>query len=213
LDLESVISANDDAEQRKRFEGELAAIRGETSSVGLAIEQTYKALTAGGPVDFLTAKLNELTSKKIELDQRLIAKETEQREFDARDSRFYRSKEDIKELVGQLQGAPSEELFKLRAQIASRLRTLVETLLIAPLGAKPKMLKSIEQLRAMTTEEPDPVLSHMEQLAAHPDQSRRYFAVGFRDAAVRAVFPSYGDPLQYEQQVVANGSSIDVVQP
>jgi len=42
----------------------------------------------------------------------------------------------------------------------------------------------------------------MEQQAAHPDQSRRYFAVGFRDGNVRIVFPSDDDPLRYRQQIV-----------
>ena len=65
-------------------------------------------------------------------------------------------------------------------------------------------------MRAISSDNDDGVIAHMEQIAAHPDQSRRYFAVGFRDAAVRAVFPSYGDPLQYQQQVVADGSSIEV---
>jgi hypothetical protein len=213
IDLETVVNSSADAKKRKALQEELSAVQGKLSSVSDRMNKTYEMVDAGGPVEFLTEKLTELNQKKIELNQLLLAKQAEQGEIISREGRIYQSKEDIKELVGQLQGAPSEELFKLRAQIASRLRTLVETLLIAPLGAKPKMLKSIEQLRSMTTEETDPVLSHMEQLAAHPDQSRRYFAVGFRDAAVRAVFPSYGDPLQYEQQVVAVGSSVEVVQP
>jgi hypothetical protein len=32
------------------------------------------------------------------------------------------------------------------------------------------------------------VIVHMEQMAAHPDRSRSYFAVGFRDSKVRIVF-------------------------
>jgi hypothetical protein len=71
------------------------------------------------------------------------------------------------------------------------------------------MQRSIEQLRKITGGETDGVIAHMQQLAAHPDQSRRYFAVGFRDAAVRAVFPAYGDPLSFEQQIVAGQNRID----
>jgi len=44
----------------------------------------------------------------------------------------------------------------------------------------------------------------MERLATHPDQARRFFAVGFRDGNVRVVFPGKDDPLRYEQQVVAD---------
>jgi DNA invertase Pin-like site-specific DNA recombinase len=202
LDLESILNESADSERRQTIENEISALRGESSVVELAVEQTYKALTAGGPVDFLTSKLNEHSDKLNELKNRLAEKVSEQHEFNMRGARLHRSKEEIRELVGLLQGAPSEELFKLRAQIASRLKILVQTLLIAPQGAKPAMRKSIEQLRSEAGDEWVKVIAHMEDMAAHPDQSRRYFAVGFRDAAVRAVFPNYNDPLSYEQQIV-----------
>jgi hypothetical protein len=43
--------------------------------------------------------------------------------------------------------------------------------------------------------EADDVITHMERQAAHSDQSRRCFAVGFRDSNVRIVFPEVDDPL------------------
>jgi DNA invertase Pin-like site-specific DNA recombinase len=220
LDLESIVNANQDAEKRRRLEDEVSAIRGELSSTAELMERTYAVLRAGGPPDFVAGKLNELSEKQSELTKHLASKEAEQREFDVRDSRFYTSKEEIKTLVNMLQMPPSDELYKLRAQIASRLKVLVETLLVAPQGALPTMQRSIEQLEKLAGGEADQVVAHMQQLAAHPDQSRRYFAVGFRDAAVRVVFPAYGDPLRYEQQVVAGQGhsedrerSIDVLRP
>ena len=66
------------------------------------------------------------------------------------------------------------------------------------------MRSSIEQLRTTAVDHAGDVIDNMEQLSAHPDQSRRYFVVGFRDAAVRAVFPVYGDPLRFEQQVITS---------
>ena len=202
LDLESIISASDDAEKRKTLEEELASLRGELSSVSTLMDSTYAVLRAGGPPEFVAGKLNELSANQLELKARLTSKEAEQRDFNARDSRFYTSREEIKDLVSNLQKPPTGELYKVRAQIASRLKVLVETLLVAPLGERPKMRSSIEQLR--TTDDAGDVIDYMEQLAAHPDQSRRYFVVGFRDAAMRAVFPVYGDPLRFEQQVVVS---------
>jgi DNA invertase Pin-like site-specific DNA recombinase len=204
LDIESIINASDDAEKRNRIEGELAAIRGELSSVTELMEKTYALLNAGGPPEFVATKLNELTARQSKLSSGLAFKEAEQQEFNARDSRFYASREEINELVKKLQMPPSDETYKLRSQIASRMRVLVKTLLIAPGGAQPIMKRSIEQLRELTGGGTDDVIAHMAQLADHPDQSRRYFAVGFRDAAVRAVFPVYGEPLRFEQQVIAN---------
>jgi len=219
LDLESILNATEDAETRKRLEGEVSALRGELSSVSDLMEKTYAVLSAGGSPDFVAGKLNELTAKQTALRERLAYKEAEQRDFSGRDLRFYTSREEIKELVKKLQLPPSEELYKLRAQIASRLKVLVETLLIAPQGALPAMQRTIQELQKITGEEADDVVTHMQQVAAHPDQSRRYFAVGFRDAAVRAVFPAYDDPLRFDKQIIAGDSasegehSIDVVEP
>lgn len=220
LDLESIVNASSDAAKRKTIEDELLAIRGELSSTKELMEKTYAVLSAGGPPEFVAGKLNELTAKQSELSQRLASKEAEQREFNARDSRFYTSREEIKALVKRLQMPPTDELYKLRAQIASRLKVLVETLLVAPQGTLPTMQRSIEQLKMLTGGETDDVIGHMQQLAAEPEQSRRYFAIGFRDAAVRAVFPSYSDPLSFEQQIVAGqgrmddgGRTIDVLHP
>jgi DNA invertase Pin-like site-specific DNA recombinase len=209
LDLESIVNASDDAEKRKTLEDELASIRGELTSVSTLMESTYAVLRAGGPPEF-----NELSAKQSELSARLSSKEAEQKEFNARDSRFYTSREEIKELVSNLQKQPTGELYKVRAQIAARLKVLVETLLLAPLGERPKMRSSLEQLRAMAVDHAGDVIEYVEQLAAHPDQSRRYFVVGFRDAAMRAVFPVYGDPLRFEQQfVVSEEWGLEVLEP
>ena len=203
LDLESIVNANEDAEKRKRLEGELRAIRGELSTIADLMEKTYAVLSAGGSPEFVAGKLNELAAKQSELSKRLAAKQAEQQEFNARDSRFYTSREEIKELVKRLQMPASDELYKLRAQIASRLKVLVETLLIAPKGRLPAMQRSIEQLQETGGSEAEDVMAYMHRLAAHPNQSRPYFAVGFRDAAVRVVFPVSEDPLRYDQQIVA----------
>ncbi|MEZ0058109.1 DNA invertase Pin-like site-specific DNA recombinase [Bradyrhizobium elkanii] len=219
LDLESILNATEDAEKRKRLEGEVSALRGELSSVSDLMEKTYAVLSAGGSPEFVAGKLNELTARQTVLREHLASKEAEQRDFGGRDLRFYTSREEIKELVKKLQLPPSEELYKLRAQIASRLKVLVETLLIAPQGALPAMQRTIQELQKITGEEADDVVAHMQQVAVHPDQSRRYFAVGFRDAAVRAVFPAYDDPLRFDKQIIAGDSasegehSIDVVEP
>ena len=203
LDLESIVNANEDAERRKHLESELAAVRGELSSTTILMEKTYELLNAGASTDFVAGKLKALTIRQSTLRDRQAAKEAEQQEFNARDSRFYSSREDIKNLVRQLQQSASDEIYRLRAQIASRLKVLVETLLIAPQGALPKMKRTIDELQKIIEDKPDEVLEYMRRLAAHPEQSRRYFAIGFRDAAVRVVFPAYDDPLKFDHQVLA----------
>jgi DNA invertase Pin-like site-specific DNA recombinase len=204
LDIESIVNGNTATDTKQRLEAELASLQGELSSVGDLRDKTYALLSVGGSsVDYVSGKLNELTDKHAELTRRVAVKTAEQQELLSRETRYQRSTQEIGRLVGQLQSPATEELFKLRAQVSSQLKSLVETLLIAPLGDRPRMRKSIDRLKDSTIEgEVDDVIAYMEQQAAHPDQSRRYFAVGFRDGNVRIVFPSDDDPLRYQQQIV-----------
>jgi DNA invertase Pin-like site-specific DNA recombinase len=207
LDIESLLNESADAEKRNRLSGELSALQGELSSVSDLMEKTFAVLSGGGPVDFVTGKLNELQQRQTDLTLRLKAKGSEQQEFLSRESHFYRSKEDIKQLVEQLQSPATDELFKIRAQIASKLKVLVETLIVAPQGDRPKMLKNIAYMKENEGAYAD-VIAHMTRMAEHADQSRRYFAVGFRDSKVRLVFPTEADPLQYSQQLLGENGTL-----
>ena len=205
LDLDSIIDANGDAEKRKNLEAELAALHGEASSIAELMEKTYAVLSAGGAPEFIAGKLTELSAKQSDVNKRLATKEAERDAFQARDSRFYASREEIKELVKKLQTPASDELYKLRAQISARLKGLVGTLLIAPRGALPATAGSLERLLDMTEDEVEELLPDPQRMAMPSDGSRRYFAVGFRDtAAVRVVFPTYSNPLEFELQIWAD---------
>jgi hypothetical protein len=154
-------------------------------------------------------KLNDLESRRVELTKSFSLKSNEQQDLLSQEKTYRRSKEEIKQLVERLQSPANEELFKLRAQIASQLRVLVETLSVGSLGEKPRMQKSIDYLKSTNAQGAGDVIAYIEQRAAHPDQSRRYFSVGFRDSDVRVVFPSDDDPLEYRQQIVMRKKSVE----
>jgi DNA invertase Pin-like site-specific DNA recombinase len=204
LDVESVVNATSHSEKREKLERELAALKGELSIVSALMERTYAVLNQGGPVEFVTSKLNELEGRRIDLGRDINVKSAEQQDLLSRETRYRHSKEEIKQLVDRLQSPANEELFKLRAQIASQLKVLTETMLIGSLGEEPRMRTLIERLKQIGGKETDDVVAYMEQLASRPEQSRRFFAVGFRDSNVRIVFPTDSDPLKFEQQVTAD---------
>lgn len=209
LDLESILNASEDAVKRKSLEDELHSLRGELASVSELMEKTYAVLSAGGSPEFIAGKLNELSAKKATLSALLESKEAEQSDFAGRDLRLYASRDEIRDLVSRLQMPPSDELYRLRAQIASRLKVLVETLLIAPQGRQPITQRVTRELQELAGAEAGDVIDYMRSLAEESPESRRYFAVGFRDAAVRVVFPTYDNPLHYEQQIVADNRAKD----
>lgn len=211
LDLDSIIDTNDEARVRKEIEAELAALRGELESVTGLMEKTYGMLSQNAAQDFIAGKLNELAKKREDLHGRIALTEARQAEIVSRSSQLYSSKQDLKDLIVQLQGPASNELFRVRTQIASRLKGLVDTLIVAPLGALPKMKKTIDELRTLKDGPEHEVLAYLMQVAEHPEQTRRYFAVGFKDAAVRAVFPTYNDPLHYEIQIETSQFGLHVL--
>jgi hypothetical protein len=205
LDVERIINAASHTEQRALLARQIAALQGELSSVSDLMERTYAVLDQGGPVAFVTGKLNELQDRKAALSKGVEAKSAEQKELLAREARYRQSKDEIRQLVQRLQGPADEETFKLRAQIASQLKALVQTLSVASLGTKPRLEASIECLRGIVGKEG--AITHMSRAAAHPDSSRRYFAVGFRDGNVRVVYPNADDPLRFVQQITASDAS------
>lgn len=188
----------------EKLEPEIAALRGKLAAVNDLMEKTYAVLSGGGPIEFVTSKLNELERRRIHLAESVRAKTTEREEQLSRESRYYQSKQEIRALVDRLQRARDEDLFALRARVASQLKSLIETLTVASLGERPRIASRVEQLRRLAGHEADEVIAHIEERAAEPDQAHRYFAVGFRDGKVRIVFPTDDDPLRYEQQVIAN---------
>jgi DNA invertase Pin-like site-specific DNA recombinase len=207
LDVESVINANSRSEQRSKLDGELAALKGELSSVIDLMEKTYAVLNEGGPVAFVTGKLNELDRRRVVLDLQIKDKSEQHQELQSRETRYRRSKEELKRLVDRLQSPASEELFRLRAQIASQLKVLIQTLSIGSLGMKPRLRASVERLWSSTGDKRDAAMDSMIQAIAEPRNSQRYFAVGFRDSNARVVFPNDDDPLRYEQQIIASDLS------
>jgi DNA invertase Pin-like site-specific DNA recombinase len=202
LDVESIINERSQSEKRKELENELAALKGELSTVSDLMEKTYAVLSQGGPVGFVTGKLNEHEQRRVELSRSIDLKSAEREELLSRQLRYQRSKEEIRQLVDRLQSPVNEELFKLRAQIASQLKILIETLVLAPLGDRPKTEKAIEYLEGET--DASDVISHFAERLSSKRDDRRYFAVGFRNGTVRAVYPIPEDPLRYEQQLLVS---------
>jgi DNA invertase Pin-like site-specific DNA recombinase len=214
LDVKSIVNASAHLETHDKLQRELAALHGELSSVTDLMEQTYAVLSQGGPVDFVTGKLNELEKRRVKLSDDIKLKSEEQQEMLSREKSYLRSKEEIRQLVGQIQSSESDELFKLRAQVASQLKVLVRNLSLGSLGMRPRLLASIKRLRTSGKQQAEAAIAHMDQAAASPKHSRRYFSVGFRDGNVRVVFPDADDPLRYQQQIIASDDKgFEVLRP
>jgi hypothetical protein len=190
LDLASIMG--DDDSKLAVLENEIAALTGQLGEVRARMEKTYDLLDAGSATEFVAKKLSELDARRVEVEHAIREKtgaldelRSEQRGFD-----------DVKPLIEQLRGA-SDEVYRTRSIIASRLRSLVETILVAPQGHAPLDQRAIELARQHGDQA---VVDHLERMTAR----RRYFIVVFKDGSMRAVYPSDHDPMQFEEQVTSS---------
>src|SRR4029079_8411249 len=89
-------------------------------------------------------------------------KEREASQLGSATNQFYESRDQIKALIEQLQSREGDEIYKLRSQIASKLKSLVSTILVAPLGHAPLTQKTIDFLSGEPGTEP--VIAHLKQM-------------------------------------------------
>jgi DNA invertase Pin-like site-specific DNA recombinase len=205
LDIESIVTADETASQRKAISERLSALQGELAAVNELMEKTYQLLTGGGAVEFVKSKLDELEQRQSRLRAQIEMKSAEQAELVGLGSRLDSSRSEIRTLVKRLQGPTTDELYKIRVQIASRLKVLVQTLLIAPLGDRPKTLKVIEKLESDNDPSLREIIEHLRSTSEHIDRSMRFFTVGFHGGEVRAVYPDKKDALSSIKQLEADG--------
>lgn len=204
LDIESIVTADENASQRKAISDQISALQGELTSVGELMEKTYRLLESGAPVEFVTSKLTELESRRSKLRSDIEGKGLEHAEMVGLGDRLESSRTEIRGLVRRLQGPPTDELYKIRAQIASRLKILVSSLSVAPLGDRPKTMKNIEKLESENDPNLQEVIDYLKANVAHKERSMRFFAVGFHGGEVRVVYPDKKDALSSIKQLEAD---------
>jgi DNA invertase Pin-like site-specific DNA recombinase len=203
LDLESIVAGRGEDSKRKTLENRIAALQSEISSVDQLMERTYQLLEKSGDLDFVSAKLKELDAKRDRLNSELQVKKDELGQLSAQLSEFYGSKSQIHDLLARLQKQEGDEIYKLRAQISSKLKSLIETLLVAPLGDIPLLEKTIEFLsNTADAAATSAVIAHLKAQFENGLRSRRYFVIGFKSRTTRGVYPSAGDPLRFEEQIL-----------
>jgi DNA invertase Pin-like site-specific DNA recombinase len=205
LDLESLVRTESDTKRRTDLDNDIAALRGKLASIEQQRERTFELCAKSGrAADFVGQKLSELEGRRIELLEDIAHKERERNELSSDLSAFYESKEQLKALLDRLQQSEGNDVYKLRAQISSRLKSLVSDIFVAPLGSAPLTRKSIEFLEKNHPVDGLDVAEHLTSKLAEERENRRYFLIGFKDGTVRGVYPEQGDPLEFEEQIISS---------
>jgi DNA invertase Pin-like site-specific DNA recombinase len=198
LDLESLVRGASETKRRADLDNEIAALHGRLASLDEQRERTFELFAkSGSAAEFVGKKLHGLEEERTQVIDALAQKESERDRLKSELSGFYESKDQIKALLDRLQRSEGEDVYKLRAQISSRLRSLVAEVFVAPLGSAPMGNKTITLKGGRIT--------GVERGDREPNKKhRRYFLIGFKDGTLRAVVPKENDPLEFEEQLLAS---------
>jgi len=202
LDLPALISSEN--LQKKELQQKLQALQGEQLALRSEMEKVYQVLERAS-VEFLVEKFEALQKREIEIAALIKDTEAQTLSLESNENEFRQSKEQIKSLIARLQTPGDNDLYKLRSQVAARIKGLLHTLEVAAAGSAPKVAKAIQFLEPI---EDDPAYkAHViDQMKLGMDQ--RYFLVGFKNGDVLAVYPTRDDPLRFERRVEGDEKGI-----
>jgi DNA invertase Pin-like site-specific DNA recombinase len=208
VDLASIIS--DDHGKGTEIEHRIVALRGKLAELDLLRDRTFEMLQKTTDTDYVAKRLSELKVQRTSIENDLHAAEAEKAGLES--SRL--DVEEMRPLIDRIRGSSGEDdVYRLRSMVASRLRSIIDTVLVAPEGHAPLVRKTIDFLRGQT--DADDVIAGLEQRLEGEEEHRRYFAIGFRGGATRTrvVFPDPSDPLKFSHQLVADAAGIRRLDP
>jgi hypothetical protein len=189
-----------EADRRGALDDAIAACRGELASLRERMMRTDELLDdAEHSKTFILRRLEVHAARETELERELRERETERASLDVDRAGL----EEIRSIVERLQDRKGgDDVYKLRSQVAMRLRSLVTVILVATIGRTPITKRAIELARSDGGNED--VVRHLEDPAMSERDARRYFSVAFKDGMVRVIYPSRDDPMMFEEQLVSS---------
>ena len=223
LDLGSMFSAEADAAKRAAIEAEIASLGGQLQLLEHQRDNIF-ALSAVRDmnVDYVSGKLRDCETQIAQTEAKVEAARNQLSSMSAAAATYYESRDQIKELINRVK-TKSADNYKTRAQIASRLKSLIDRIDVAVVGQGPsnkRIANFLETARDEAASSPELQKNAAEVLDLHrsmigESENLRYFLVWFKDGTTRFVWPSADDPLQFEQRMASSvmlaGERIQVV--
>ena len=130
IKLEDVLQEESNTKTYTNLQNEIVATRGKHAVTVEKIDRLVELFAnAGGAADTVGKKIEDLEQQKTALDDAIRQKENECITLKSNLAEFYASQEQIKTLIKKINGHNS---YKVRAEISSRIKALVSTLIISP---------------------------------------------------------------------------------
>jgi DNA invertase Pin-like site-specific DNA recombinase len=204
LDLESLLRSEDQAARRSALDEAIRALEGRQKALEEERESIFQLLTqTKAATEFVAKKLDDVEGQLSAVRAELSKKQEEAAALASEISHFYESKEQVKTLLKQFETEKHnpDAVYRLRSQISSKLKAIVERVFVAPAGSVPTVRLMIERLKS-NLELHAHEIAELEQALDKPATNEAYFTVRFKNGLIRAVAPNPNDPFLFVAQLV-----------
>jgi len=189
VDLESILNADADALKRAKIQNEIASLQGRLSSITDNQNRAFDLLTKTTATEFVAKKLDELKTEHDALVKEIANRETELASLTTSKVAF----SEIKDVIAQLQ-TKNGDVYALRAQVAMKLRSMIDAISIAPIGIPDAELKKL--MKIVGEKNPAGVIN------------QRFFSVKFKSGAMKDIMPSPTDPTDYVEIAITDPADV-----
>jgi DNA invertase Pin-like site-specific DNA recombinase len=206
IDLAALFSSRANDANRKAIQDKIDAQKGKLAELEREFDNAWKLTRLPEfKSDLVWSKMSQCESAIAQTKELISHLSTELEQAKAEAASFYDAKVELNQLIAKIKGASDLEVYRIRAQISARLKSIVDEIAVAPRGIMLEKQDQIALAKSIRSEQPDhPVL---EVLATVPDyetmtpkDTARFFRVSFKNGTYRVVYPHAADPQQYEEQ-------------
>jgi len=200
LDLGALLANKESASRHTMIEGSIKSLEGRLALLKQERERIFNWIRRPNFNSDFVRQQFELCETDIQnAEQALTEKRSALASLTQTFAKSYQDNDEIKRLVAQIRNREGDDIYKARAQIVSRLKTLVTHISVAVAGdfrVKKDLSASIEGFENL--------------IGFDANDTMRYFAVGFLDGTYRIVYPSPDDPLKFVTQVSGGENIMNV---
>ncbi|OSJ20788.1 hypothetical protein BST63_00240 [Bradyrhizobium canariense] len=156
-------------------------------------------------------KLNECDIEIDRLSFELKATDASLLAHNEQAKAYYDSQAGLTEMIAKVRNREGEDVYRQRALISSRLKSIVKSLRVSAAGYEPvgeRITLELSQNEHLETDQ-KAILEELLLFHALPESRLPHFEVEFLDGSARMVFPDPNDPLKFRQQVEASGHKLE----
>lgn len=211
VDLGSILTSESDAENRAKLEQEAKSLEGQILQATIERDNIFKLLehegidvsSVGQRLVLCESKLAKLKNASRDIQQTII-------QSVAQAGSYYESKDILSNMISELANKGAEDVYRIRAQISTRLRNVVSHLAVAAEGRAPLKGRIVSEVDIIAKDEDAIFREKLKKVIGQGSGANdgRYFAVTFRDGSYRIVFPTNEDPLTYSHQMIPSGTLV-----